>query len=84
MYGEFDFEGMVCPIHGDEDIDPGGIESEGEGAEYCVLCPPEDTETESPIFIEKWRYVAPQYFDLALTNGDTEKFWKDLLNPSDA
>lgn len=29
---------------------------------------------------EKWQYHAHQYFDLVLTGGDTEKFWKDLIN----
>jgi len=27
-----------------------------------------------------WLYYARQYFDLVLTVGDTEKFWKELLN----
>lgn len=28
----------------------------------------------------KWKVIAHQYFDLVLTGGDTEKFWKELLN----
>jgi len=31
---------------------------------------------------ERSKY-AHQYFDLLLTGGDTEKFWKELLNPND-
>ena len=27
----------------------------------------------------EWQYHAHQYFDLVLTGGSTEKFWKDLL-----
>jgi hypothetical protein len=26
-----------------------------------------------------WQYYAHQYFDLVLTGGDTEKFWKGML-----
>lgn len=28
----------------------------------------------------QWIHYAHQYFDLALTGGDTEKFWKELIN----
>ncbi len=27
----------------------------------------------------EWNYFAHMYFDLLLTGGDTEKFWKELL-----
>ena len=27
-----------------------------------------------------WQQLALDYFDLVLTGGDTEKFWKELLN----
>jgi hypothetical protein len=30
-----------------------------------------------------WKYHAHQYFDLVLTGGDVEKFWKELLSPLD-
>jgi len=29
---------------------------------------------------DSWKENAHQYFDLLLTGGDTEKFWKDLIN----
>jgi hypothetical protein len=32
------------------------------------------------ILVKDWLYQAHQYFDLLLTGGDTEKFWKELLN----
>ena len=32
---------------------------------------------------ETWKYYAHQYFDLVLTGGDTEKFWKELLTQND-
>jgi hypothetical protein len=28
---------------------------------------------------QTWQYHAHQYFDLVLTGGDTEKFWKSLI-----
>jgi hypothetical protein len=28
----------------------------------------------------QWLQYALEYFELALTSGDTEKFWKELLN----
>lgn len=32
------------------------------------------------MMIQEWLYHAHQYIDLVLTGGDTEKFWKELLN----
>jgi hypothetical protein len=30
---------------------------------------------------DAWRYQAHKYFDLVLTGGDTEKFYKELISP---
>lgn len=34
---------------------------------------------QSWVIIPAWQYEAHQYFDLLLTAGDTEAFWKELL-----
>ena len=38
--------------------------NEGHKAEYCGYA---------------WKFYAHQYFDLVLTNGDTEAFWKGFI-----
>jgi len=35
---------------------------------------------ESHILSQEWLYRSHQYFDLLMTGGDTEKFWKELCN----
>lgn len=48
--------------------------------EYHDICPRCNRGNEDRI--ELCLYQAHHYFDLVLTNGDTEKFWQDLLNPN--
>ena len=31
-------------------------------------------------YTDGWLYYGRKYFDLLLTGGDTEKFWKEILN----
>ncbi len=47
---------------------------------WCLCTDPDTEWAKSPDWKLSWQYYAHQYFELALTGGDKEKFWKDLLN----
>jgi len=49
-----------------------------DGKSDDIICPVTEGLEAKP----DWLYFGKQYFDLLLTGGggDTEKFWKDLLN----
>lgn len=49
-----------------------GWSNHGMDKHYCLNFPYFDWQDYD------WVFYAHQYFDLVLTNGDTEKFWKDL------
>lgn len=60
-------------------LDPTFWQALGKSLEWNKIADGKDWSPEKYGFMPVWKHYALKFYDLILTNGDTDTFWKELL-----